>query len=132
MSDQQKPSIQQVRSKLTPAQIALLDQFWRNFLKKGEWPLTRVVYAPDRKDEVVQALSPLTGNIEREERNGAGKNVLYLSLVGILMTTKGRHYQKLLSRFLQFQHNLYRNKPEQDTVNAKDVAAALRLLPYES
>lgn len=128
----QKPTIEELRSKVNPVQKKLLDEFWQSFRHKGEWPLTRVVYSVHGTSAVREALSTIGGNVISEENHPSGRTIFQLKLLGVLLTTEGLAYQKLLLRYFEFQRQLFKQQPEKQLIKAEEIAAELKLSPEET
>jgi uncharacterized protein DUF4062 len=127
-----RPKLADLRAHLTKEQKDLLDRFWRHFQEKGSWPPARVIYSPGRRKMVREVLSPLTGNVVREERGQTGKPVFALGLLGVLLTSEGPDLEKLLASYLNFQHELFREHPEKESFESEDLMRASHMSKEDS
>jgi hypothetical protein len=109
-----------------------LNEFWESFHKQQKWPSTRAVYSRYGTDVVQEALSPLTGNVVREEPGQSGQKVFQLSALGMTMTERGKEFEALLSRFLELQRELFLKDPEKQQLTSEEITTALKLSPAET
>lgn len=119
------PTIEGLRLKTTPVQKELFDEFWESYRTKAAWPMARTISSDYGPDIVKKELND--GNIVREEREQNGWTVFKLSLIGILLTSQGPAYQKLLLRYLEYQRDLFWKHPTRLQIESKDIARDLGL-----
>jgi hypothetical protein len=115
------------KTKLNDFQKELLQKVWLRFRETGDWPTLRELYSEFDKDRVKKALNPLTGNVGREERGNSQWTLYRLFLLGALLTKDGLAYQSLLTDFLGFQRDGFRNEPLKPIFMKDEVARALKL-----
>ena len=118
-------------SKLTDFQRKLLDTFWKHFREHEKWPLTRVVHSKLDTHKVCEALRPIGGAIVREAENPPN-DTYELSLVGVLMTSEGESYRRLLLRYLEFLRDQFISNPEKLDFSGKEIQRALSLSDAET
>lgn len=131
-----KPSLDEIRTQLTPFQKDLLEEAWQHFCHNGEWPVLRELYSKHEKQNVKQALSspPLNGSVGREDRSStAGRWSRYcLSLLGALLTKDGVAMQALMDNLFQFQRELFQTRPRTTEIKSEEIAQKLNLVPEKT
>src|SRR5581483_5313203 len=106
------PTIAELRKGLTQNQKKLIEDVWRYYFEKLEWPTTRSIYSRYGKPIVREALNPLSGNVITEDHNINGQSRFVLTLLGILLTEHGVEFQELFSRFFEMQREIFRKSPD--------------------
>lgn len=127
-----KPTIYELRQRLTPFQKELLQEIWEHYKSTADWPVLRKLYSKYSRQKVKSSLSPLGGNVGREERGPTRWTKYQLFLIGVLLTKDGIAYEKLLERFFEYQRELFRKSPLIDFVSGDDISKALGLSEEET
>src|SRR6266850_2888282 len=121
-----------LRANLLPLQAAFLNEIWHHFGRSCEWPSLRAMYSRHGKSSVIESLSRLGGSVVWElEATERGK-CCELSLIGVLLTTEGPKFERLLVRFFEFQRQLFKTDPEKRNINSGEVATAMALAQEET
>src|SRR5262249_21439056 len=102
---------------------------WQSFRGGKKWPAIRALFSKHGKPNVVKALTsyPCNGSVGREERGSDQWSIYKLSLLGIFFAQDGEACHELLTRFLEFQRDLYKKDPLEALVSSSQVASALKL-----
>ena len=127
-----KPNLHQIRRTLTPFQAELLQEVWQYYRTENKWPTLRALYRTHGKETVTKALSTLGGSVGWEERSSGRWNHYRLSLLGTLLTSDGPQLQRLMTRFFDFQRQLFQKEPERDMTNSAEIAEFLHLTAEET
>jgi hypothetical protein len=131
-----KPSLDELREKLTPLQKKLLEETWQNFCSAGEWAMLRELYSKYDTEAVRHALSssPLNGSIGREDRSSSsGRWSRYsLLLPGVLLTADGINLQKLLDALFQLQREIFQTQPQRTELKSEEITSRLKLNPDQT
>lgn len=114
------------RSRLSQLQRELLDEFWRHYLQHGKWPLTRPIKSRIGTREVREALRTIGGDIVRESENPPN-DTYELSTIGILMTSGGEKYRRLLLHYLEFLREQFISNPTKVEFSDKEIQLGLSL-----
>ena len=120
-------TLDELRKGMTAFQRKLLQEIWRHFQTKGEWPNLRTLFSDRGKAKVKVALMPLGGSVVREETGSQGWSRCQLSLLGVLLTNDGPALQALMASFFRFQRELYQKESGKFTATSAEIAAALDL-----
>jgi predicted nucleotide-binding protein len=104
-----------------------LDSFWEHYRRENAWPSTRLIHSTTPKQEVYTALSSLGGDIVFETQSGGSPKVFQLTLIGVLLTSNGEKYFRLLARALGHVRDLYLIYPERTSHTDDDFAKNLNL-----
>ncbi|HWA25977.1 MAG TPA: TIGR02391 family protein [Lacunisphaera sp.] len=126
------PTLEQLRASLNPFQQELLDEIVETFLATDKGPVARVLHMRHDKEKVVAALKAVGGSALFEVEDYQHGNRYEPKLLGMLLSSKGPTYQDLLARFAGYVESEVRKKPERNTVDSAEVAAALSLAVEES
>jgi hypothetical protein len=126
-----KVKLDTLRSEISGFSKSLLDEFWQYYRVNRDWPIIRVVHSKHGTVAVREALAPLTGHVVVEEPNTPNQNVYRLGLLGILLTSEGPASQQLLSRYFEFERDLFFAQPEKQQITSAEVLAALKLSTEE-
>src|SRR4051812_47030054 len=127
-----KVSLKTLRQKTDTIQSKLLQQIWEYELKKQEWPTLRGLFRDHGKEQVTAALTSLGGNVGWEE-NGPGRwSRFRLSLLGTLLTQDGQRLQSLMTRFFQFQRDLFQSEPDKEQSSSNEAQKHLSLSDEET
>jgi hypothetical protein len=121
------PTLDQIRRAMTPDHRILIEQTWRHFCAKGEWPILRGLYRDHGKKRVKAALTKLGGQVGREESHGSRWHRYSLTLMGVLLTKEGKALQRLMERFFHFQRELFQSYPEATEAKSEEIQQSLRL-----
>jgi hypothetical protein len=105
----------------------LLEAIWQHFHETGQWLTLRELYSKHGKAKVREALSNLDGNAVFEERGPGRWKTIHLSLLGALLTKKGRTFHGLLGQFLKFQRKQFQDNPLTVQFTVDDIDAAFKL-----
>jgi hypothetical protein len=124
-------SLEKLRSELTSSQQKYLDLFWEHYLDCGQWPKTVDFHRDHAIKDVQESLSapPLNGGIIREQ-NGGGDEHYELTLIGILLTKDGKHYEEMRIRLLEFlSKKYYRTKKDErkNRYSDEEIAEEIKL-----
>lgn len=118
-------------SKLTDFQRELFDNFWSYFLQNKKWIPTRLVHSKIGTQKVRDALRSLSGDIVRELENQPN-DTYELSLIGVLMTSAGEDYRRLLIHYLEFLREQFTSHPEKIDFSNYEIQKALSLSNEET
>lgn len=122
-----KPSLQALREQITPAQRELLDEVWEYFLKNRTWLTFRELYSRHTKARLSKVLRGLDGNFFRRNTQKGPWPALELTLLGVLMTSRGEGFQKLFIRMFEYQRELFYKRPNATDFNSKEIQSDLNL-----
>ena len=127
-----RPTLSDIRQKMTTFQKELLEEIWQYFRLKNEWPTLRGLYSEHGKQKVSEALSTIGKGAGFEESSGNRWPRYRLSLLGGLLTKDGVRLQRLLARFFRYQRDIFNSDPQKDLSTSVEIAAALRLSPEDT
>jgi hypothetical protein len=101
-------SLDKLRSELTDSQKKYLNLFWEHYLDCGQWPKVIDFHRDHEMIDVRNSLiaPPMNGGIILEQ-NSSGEEHYELTLIGILLTKDGKHYEEMRIRLLEFLSNKY-------------------------
>jgi len=107
-TNQNSLSLEKLRSELTDPQQKYLNLFWEHRLNYGQWPKTVEFHRDYDINDVQKSLRtpPLNGGIVMEQ-TGGGDEHYELTLIGILLTKDGKHYEEMRIRLLEFLRKKY-------------------------
>jgi len=95
------------RDALNGEQRPLLNELWEYFRTKHEWPTWWEFHNPHRKMAVRNALTPLFGSVVLDIKDHLSGGRYHLTLLGILLTEKGKDYERLLLGYLESLRRWY-------------------------
>lgn len=104
------PSVEQLRKSLTKFQRELLDRICTAFVENGEGQNQSDLYIAyikigGTKELVSQALEQMGGSVVREAEDQKGYRY-WPTLLGLLLSSRGRRYELLLESFIEYIANL--------------------------
>ena len=120
------PRLHAFCSKLSSFQRELFDTFWNQYQEHGKWPRTREVHSKLGTHEVRDSLRAVGGDIVRELTN-VPNDTYELSLIGVLMTSDGETYRRLLVRYLEFLREQFISNPSKVDFSDKEIQKGLSL-----
>jgi len=125
-------TLEELRRNRSEFQLKLLDEFWKYFCQKNEWPVARVVYRDHGRLEVRKALSEFGSSIVREDKDSYGRGRFQLTLLGIILTSEGSKAEKWLLDYFRFQREVFLSDPERLQITHTEVQKALELSDEET
>jgi hypothetical protein len=118
----------QIRRELTPEQLRLINEMWREYQGTGTWPVARVVHSRIKgRQEAKRLLGEIGGQIVFEVRESSPGNRYALTIIGVLMTEQGLAYAALLAQYLTFLREQFHVQPSRYDFSGKEVAEGLKL-----
>lgn len=127
-NNEKSSRLELMRNSCSSKQNKLLNLFWNCFQKDGKWPLARVVHSQNGgKKAVKEELDKLGGDVVVEGSDGSASTIYELTLIGILLTEKGKHYTSLLVSYLEFLRDRYQKNPEKCNFTDKEISVQLKL-----
>ena len=124
-------SLEKLRSELTSSQQKYLNLFWQHYLDYVQWPQTVEFHRDHDIKDVQESLRtpPLNGGIVMEQ-TGGGDDHYELTLIGILLTKDGNHYEKMRIRLLEFLSKKYYHSKKDERTNRysdEEIAEEIKL-----
>jgi hypothetical protein len=124
-------SLDKLRSELTDSQQKYLNLFWEHYLDYGQWPTLVEFHRDNEIEDVHESLRtpPLNGGIVMEQ-TGGGDERYELTLVGILLTKDGKHYEEMRIRLLEFLSKKYFHPNKEERKNRysdEEIAEEIKL-----
>ena len=126
--------LEELRNRLTEEQAALLSEIWNYYCERDRWIARRILHQRFknlRKQGVRVALEQLGGSIVREARD-QGEEVYQVTLVGALLTDRGRELEDHVVRFLEYFRDRFDEDPEISQLGGEEVQAKLDLTPDQA
>lgn len=123
-------SVAQLRADIPPVSRKHLDWIWEYYLTNREWPTDRRIYRDTLKPDFEKALAKLNGS-HIQEIEDRGNKYYHVMPIGILCTTRGAEYEKLLRRYVEYLREVYYNHDKQNNVEHSQVQKALSLTEEE-
>jgi len=111
-------SLEKLRDELISSQRKYLNLFWEHYLDCGQWPRTVDFHRDHDIKDVQESLRapPLNGGIVMEQ-TGGGDEHYELTLIGILLTKDGKHYEEMRIRLLEFLSKKYYHTKKEERKN---------------
>jgi hypothetical protein len=125
------PTTEDIRKRVTAVHRDLISSIWKYFLKEGEWIPVRVLHKQfGGKSKARPLIEELGGSVVFIPEE-AGLSRYRLTLLGVLLSDRGEHYEKLLAEYLRFVSQKCYEEPTRTYVSSEEVADALGLEPEQ-
>lgn len=109
----------------------ILTAIWDQYCENGEWILRRVLHHRFQKSPTRSALERMGGSIVFESLSN-GLELYQLTLLGVLLTDKGRQAEDLITAYLGYVRDKFLNDPTFDTIRSRELESALQLTASQS
>lgn len=119
-------SLLSLRREQSEQQSALLDEIWTHFRKEAVWP-DAWEFHTNRKAMVRAALKSSNGSIVFEVRDSQCGSRYQLTLLGILLTSKGNDLQQLLANYFEALRRRYQNRDTRRPVTSAEIQVEMVL-----
>jgi hypothetical protein len=127
------PALDSLRERLDSFQQQLLDEICEPFLTAEDGIGCRALhFKHENVDGVIDALNRLGGTVVYEREDHQVGNRYQPTLLGLLLSGRGRSHQALLARYLDFVQKQLRVDPHVIEFDSGKIEAALQLPPSES
>lgn len=129
-----EPNQAVLRASITAEGRGLLDEIWQrhaqNEFREDGWPTTREIHIELGKEEVQRILSELPGGAVLVD---AGMPPRYrVSLLGLLLTTEGPNFERVLVKYLDHVTDYARSDPKISAIEGIDATRAIGLRPDQA
>lgn len=115
-----KPTINFIRGKVSPEARAKFDEIWHYRLTENQWPTDRWNYKRLPKPQFDALLKPLNGAYI-VEMDSSGTKTYELQPIGVLCTSDGDRYLKLLRRFVEYLRHVYFDNDRQNSIQHSEL-----------
>src|SRR5690349_20563510 len=119
MNSKRHIKIEDLRSRLTDTQQAILNEIWHYWREKRKIITAVALYNKFGKDTVESALTGLGGSIVFRTGD-RGRKYYQLSFLGKLLSSEGKEAQQLLEQYLDHIKGRLSLEPELGVVNRDD------------
>jgi hypothetical protein len=123
-------TVAKVRAGVSATARKHLDWIWDFYLTCHEWPTDRRIFRDTLKPDFEKILATLNGSHVQEIDDRGNKHYQVMP-IGILCTTRGPEYERLLRRFVDYLREVYYNHDKQNSVDHAEVQQALSLTADE-
>jgi len=130
MTDRERPTLDDLRKRLTDSQRSILNEIWRYSREEKKTITAIALYNKFGKGVVESSLGALGGSIAFRNA-GSGRKYYQLTFLGQLLSDLGRDAQQILETYLGYLHNRLALEPELDVITREDFERDLRFTDQE-